>query len=303
MRRVSVVVIILLGVILGLCRFLPDENMHLVFCDVGQGDAILAWENSTQLLIDAGPDEKVLECLEKYVPWWDRRLEFVLATHPDVDHIGGLEPVFRQYNVGDLITNGDTRKTSVFRRFQTLVQTNKHRPDSLIIGKTGDKMSISPNLSIKILSPLVGSDSGMPPNEHNTETGLLDLRTNIEQKDEQYNHRSIALLLTLASTKTLMMGDLDELGELALMQEGLIENVNILKVAHHGSKSSTQPQFLSYSKPEISVLSLEENNPYGHPSDRVLSDLGVFGSKIFRTDQLGNIHFVISDDKIWLASD
>ncbi|MFH2021761.1 MAG: MBL fold metallo-hydrolase [Patescibacteria group bacterium] len=303
MRKTIATLSICLGVILGFVGHFPDGKSHIVFCDVGQGDAILIWEGNHQLLIDAGPDDKALECLEKYIPWWDNQLEVVVATHPDTDHVGGLEPVFRQFAVNYLIMNGDTKQTSVFRRFQTLIQTKEYSPKQLIIGGKGLQFELSLNISIKILSPLVDLSRSPPQNTPFSETQLLDVLPNIEQKDEQQNNRSIVILLTVGQTKSLMMGDIEASGETALMVEGLIPNVNILKVAHHGSKSSTSPSFLSLARPEISVLSLGENNPYGHPSNRVVSDLGVFGSQILRTDQMGDIHLVIDGQQIRLVND
>jgi len=303
MFKLMLAVILCFGAISAVCDYLPEENLHMVFCDVGQGDAILVWEADRQLLIDAGPDDKILECLAEYVPWWDDSLEFVVWTHPDIDHVGGLEPVFRQYEVDYLITNGDTKQTSVFERFQSLIQRKEYSPKQLIIGGKGLNLEVSENISIKILSPQVDTDQWPPQNVPLSETQLLDVLNVIEQKDEQINSRSIAILLTVGPTKALMMGDVDTVRETALISEGLIPDVNILKVAHHGSKYSTSTPFLAIARPEISVLSLEENNPYGHPSDRVVSDLRAIGSKILRTDQLGNIHLLLDDEEIKLIND
>src|SRR3990167_10041666 len=93
----------LVGLSLG---YAPDGQLHLIACDVGQGDGILAIYKDTQILIDGGPGEGVLECLGRYVPFWDRELELVVLTHPQLDHYGGLIEVFKRYNVDTFLVNG-----------------------------------------------------------------------------------------------------------------------------------------------------------------------------------------------------
>src|SRR3990167_3526151 len=98
--------ILLLGLIGLSIGNAPDAKLHLIACDVGQGDGILAVYKDTQVLIDGGADESILECLSKYVPFWDRQLELVVLTHPQLDHYGGLIEVFRRYSVDTFLANG-----------------------------------------------------------------------------------------------------------------------------------------------------------------------------------------------------
>ena len=104
-------------------RTWPDQQAHLIFCDVGQGDATLIVSGSNQVLIDGGRHRQAaLSCLEKYVPFWDRRLELMIATHADADHIGGLPAVLEHYAVQQVITNSYNKETQVFSRFKNAVR-------------------------------------------------------------------------------------------------------------------------------------------------------------------------------------
>ncbi|MCX6706233.1 MAG: MBL fold metallo-hydrolase, partial [Candidatus Woesebacteria bacterium] len=85
---------------------LPDKNLHIVTCDVGQGDATLLIYGNTQVLIDGGPNNKVLDCLGKYIPFWDRKIEAVILTHPDSDHYAGLIEVIKRYKIDNYLDNG-----------------------------------------------------------------------------------------------------------------------------------------------------------------------------------------------------
>lgn len=111
--------LILLLILLWTAVFsLPDNKLHLIFCDVGQGDAILISYQKTQILIDGGPDNRVLSCLSRHLPFWDRRLEVVILTHPEEDHFGGLIDVIKRYNLKYLISSSwpeGGRKTTVLK--------------------------------------------------------------------------------------------------------------------------------------------------------------------------------------------
>lgn len=103
----------LMGVLL-IWQQRPDSYLHVVVCDIGQGDAILLSFGFTQMLIDAGPDEKVLSCLREYMPFWDRHLEFIVATHADQDHIGGMTAVLSHFSVGTLVLTDQSKQNAGF---------------------------------------------------------------------------------------------------------------------------------------------------------------------------------------------
>lgn len=296
MKKV-IVVWLLVATFLAWKGYYQAQAPRLVICDVGQGDAILVTDWSKQLLVDAGPDLAVLECLERYLPWWDQRLEAVVATHPDNDHVGGLSAVFQSFRVLTFIHNGDSKQTTDFLSLERLLQRKDTRPKRSLLTQAGDKFQLTPIINFSTLSPRVGVKSKEPENGRKSETKLSDVEGNFAAKTDQYNDRSIALFLTINHLKVLLMADVEEPGEIALLESGLIQEVNVLKVAHHGSKSSTSPRFLAQAKPEISALSLGENNQFGHPSPQVLANLAQIGSKTLRTDQHGDIIFNIIGQK------
>src|SRR3989344_4638725 len=95
-----------------------DKNLHLIACDVGQGDGILIYYQSTQILIDGGPDSKILDCLGKYVPFWDRHIEAVILTHPQLDHYGGLIEVVRSYEVENFVASTLESETEAYQELK-----------------------------------------------------------------------------------------------------------------------------------------------------------------------------------------
>src|SRR3990167_5984157 len=106
---IQFLVLVAVGVCLAIFQ-LPDSNLHIVACDVGQGDAILILKGSGQILTDGGPNNKVLTCLSKYMPFWDRDIELVISTHPDADHSTGLIDVVKRYNVGTFLTRAPEKE-------------------------------------------------------------------------------------------------------------------------------------------------------------------------------------------------
>lgn len=126
MRKAGWVLLLLVGILVWICvAGLPDEKLHVVTCDVGQGDAILIFKGNTQVLIDGGSGRAVLECLTKYVPFYDRRLEVVVATHPDGDHVGGLEYVIKRYSLVYFVSTPIGKETGVVERLNKLVKDRK----------------------------------------------------------------------------------------------------------------------------------------------------------------------------------
>lgn len=277
-----------------------DSYLHIIFCDVGQGDAILVSHLSTQLLIDGGKDEKVLECLEKNMPFWDKKLEVIVATHPDADHIGGLVHVFNHYSTNLIVTNGMMKETTDFDEFKKVVSRKLSAKTRHLQLHQGDAGTIGSEIYFSVLSPRVASSNNPLIIAGFPETQLWDKQSVATNISENTNDGSIVLLLEYKSTSILLTGDLEKSGELALASQGLLAEVDILKVGHHGSKTSTSPEFLQMVRPEISVISSGKNNQFGHPNPETLAALRTHSSLIYRTDEHGTLHFVSDGETIWL---
>ncbi|MEA2056486.1 MAG: hypothetical protein U9O78_02085 [Patescibacteria group bacterium] len=275
----------------------PDDQLHIVTCDVGQGDAILITKGFWQMLIDGGPNDSVLSCLNKKMPFWDRSIEVVVVTHADKDHIGGLPQVFANYRVANTYIS-DFKETEIYQKLFEALKDEQHKGMRLKTAFLGQKISLSQHLQIKILYPT--PNFSYVKNMQlvlGTETYLSDrLAENIE-KNEDSNDRSIGIYMQYKHLEVLLLGDLSKKGEIALKQKGMINKIEILKVGHHGAKTSSDWSFLRTAQPEISLISCGLNNKHGHPSWETMRKLRQLPSAIFDTSEDGTIE-LISDGEV-----
>ena len=276
---------LIVALVLGAVLVYPDQDLHLIFCDVGQGDAILITQGTTQVLIDGGPNQKVLSCLANHLPFWDRTIEMIILTHPDNDHLGGLPDVIERYNVTQLISHGLINNTAIFWAFREKV-LEKNIP--VFLPRTGDKVQLA-GIVLKVLFPQEKmGDELVWQKEVDTQV----LGTHLYP--ENTNEASIVTLLSYGDFDVLLPGDIGS------QNEGVIEadkEIEVLKVAHHGSKYSTSEEFLEQIKPKLAIISVGKNS-FGHPTSEVLGRLRDLGVEILRTDINGEIE-VVSDGKTW----
>lgn len=268
--------ILILILILAAIFQLPDNQLHLVFCDVGQGDAILISQGSNQILIDGGPGQSVLGCLSNHLPFWDREIEVVVATHPEADHITGLIDVIERYNVKQFVVNSLGKESAVFAEFRTAVL---NEGSDIYFPKEGDRIKIN-SLELLVFWP-------------QSQEKVLGATTVVQG----VNETSIVLKLSFGSFDALLTGDISTKVESQLD----LEDVEVLKVAHHGSKYSTSKEFLEQTQPELAVISVGKN-PFGHPTSEVIERIGELGIKLLRTDEEGEIE-VVSDGRGWYTKD
>ena len=253
-----------------------DGNLHIIFCDVGQGDAIfIRSPQGADILIDGGPDERVLTCLGNNMPFWDRDIELVFATHPDADHIAGLESVLKTYTVKSFNTSKKSSSTQVFKRIQELIKS-KNIPLRFVYA--GDTFTLSDGLVIKHLWPtqeFVLQDT----------TGSMDT-----------NSFSLVQLVSFGKFKTLLTGDIEYQILNTLFGSSL--NIDIFKLPHHGSKTGVDDMTLSLITAKLGIISAGENNRYNHPHQSVLDFLKKYNLEHKRTDIDGEIE-VLSDGLTW----
>ena len=270
---------------------LPDNRLHLVFCDVGQGDAILITYKQTQILVDGGPNNKVLGCLADNIPFWDRTLEMVILTHPEADHFSGLIDVIKRYNVKQFVVNSIIPESTGlpsealpaggaklgFWEFYQVVLDEKV---NIYSPQAGDRLKIGP-IELLVLWP--------KEKLGNQELWLGKL-----------NETSIVLQLSFGNFDTLLTGDIDFDVEKQVNLSRQRGEIEVLKIAHHGSKYSTGEEFLKKIKPQLAVISVGKNS-FGHPTKEVIEKLRDLDIKILRTDQEGEIR-VVSDGKNWYTA-
>jgi competence protein ComEC len=276
---------------LSLIKIWPDMNVHVVFCNVGQGDAILISYQFTQLLIDSGPDSKVLKCLQKNIPFLDKTLEIVIATHPDKDHIGGFPAVFGQYKVNDFFLLGVAKNTNDFKAFRNEVIKLQHQGTKLWF-PNHQVLKIGNTMELEIITPRENIGNNNLFSANLTETQLSAYFEDHAAKYQSINDVSIATLLKVGKYKHLLMADVETPGELALTRSKVLTKVDVLKAGHHGSKTSTTQALLDQIQPEYVVISSGKNNRYGHPHPEVVNRIEALSSKILRTDELGQIEWI-----------
>lgn len=236
---------LVLGVVFNLSR-IPDSNLHIVFCDVGQGDSALMIWGKLEILFDTGPDTgRELQCLDKHMPWGDRVIEVVVISHPQKDHNGALKDVLKRYKVGKLVESA----------------------------RVGDVIRYK-EIEIEIVN------------------GNIDSEGKVLGID---NDSSLVSLVKYRNFSTLITGDISSKQELAMIESGVLKKINLLKVAHHGSKYSSTDKFLEMITPKIAVVSVGANNNYGHPNGGTLIRLDTVGAMVFRTDLQGEIEVVVDD--------
>ena len=239
------------------------------FFDVGQGDAIfIETPERNQILIDGGPSSSILEKLGKEMPFWDRSIDLIILTHPERDHMAGLIEVLKKYKVENILWTGILRDTAEFQEWLKLIKEEKAQ---IFIAKAGQRVT-DQNIILDILYPF----------------------ESLEGKEfKESNNTSIIGKLTFNKNSFLFTGDAYKSAEEKLIKRQSDISSNVLKVAHHGSKTSTSNKFLEEVSPEIGVISVGENK-YGHPHQEVLERFKKYGIKILRTDLDGDIK-IISD--------
>lgn len=275
MRNRKIIYIFLLALLIlalvlaGIVFVQKSQELKIIFLDVGQGDAILIEQGSKQILIDGGPSgQALLEKLGNYVPFWDRSIEMIIATHPDADHITGLVDVMQNYKVEVVMETQAQSESQIFKRFQDLIQEKKIET---VDAQRGERINLADNTAMEILNP-------------SPETSISSQDTNAS---------SIVAQLIFGDNKFLFTGDLPQEQEAALINNKL--NSRVLKGAHHGSKYSTSNEFLKAVAPEDAVISVGKNNRYGHPAAETIERLKNKNIRILRTDEMGDIEYACMD--------
>ncbi|MGI5825798.1 MAG: ComEC/Rec2 family competence protein [Patescibacteria group bacterium] len=265
----------------------PDAKSHVVFCDVGQGDAILLYQGFTQVLIDGGPNDKVLDCLSDNMPFFDKTLEMVILTHPDADHLTGLDSVLDKYSVKHFVSGPEGADSSTYQAFMTKVglgENNAQTRGNLKVINTyaGDKLRVA-GLEFLTLWP---AKDWLTEKIELPKGPVLGART----EHKNLNDFSLVFLAKVKDKTILLMGDADSRVQSDIVISDSLKQIDILKYAHHGSKTGMREDFLAKLKPKEAVISVGKNN-FGYPSSEALSLLEKFGAKIRRTDVEGEIHY------------
>lgn len=258
-----------------------DRQTHIVFCDVGQGDASLIRIGSMDILVDAGPKSYVLECLGRYMPFYDKTIELVLISHPQKDHMEGLISVLDSYTVKAIGLSeadaDDTLSKSLHKKLQS-VGIPIYRLSA------GNHLSLQ-DASIRILWP--------------SQTFIQEHSLSLYQPGRgnkvaiDLNDTSLIFQFVQGSHSVLYTGDaspkiLDHFTETDDLRS------EILKVPHHGSKNGLTRNFLLLADPTLSVISVGKHNAYKHPSREILDLFRALNKHFVRTDIVGSYEITFS---------
>ena len=277
-----IVVVLLVG---QLAATSADGRLHVYALDVGQGDAIMVvTPNGHQLLVDGGADsETTLAAIGPLIPASDRSLDVVAATHLDADHVGGLLGVLHRYRADVVLQGSVTPDSALYPQWQSVV-TDRKRPALTL--HAGHRVALGDGVMLEVLSPA----SGQPP------AGVR--RTS--------NNGSLVLRLSYGEIAFLFTGDIEADAERHLVasnRDGL--RADVLKVAHHGSRTSSTREFLRAVAPLSAVISSGHDNRFGHPHpdviDRLASSIGE--SNIFLTARDGTVEYISDGVNLWVKTD
>lgn len=271
--RLFIVVLILLGI--SLYYFQEPKNLEVNFFDVGQGDAIfIKTPNHQKILIDGGPDNKIIYKLGHNLPFYEKEIDLMILTHPHADHLTGLIEILKRYKVKKIISTGVMHKTPEYIEW---LEEIKKQDVPMEIAKAGQVINFGENLQMEILYP------------------FLDLAS---KEVENLNNTSIVSKLTFGKTSFLFTGDAGSEVEQELIESKTNLKADVLKVAHHGSKDATSQKFLDKVQPKYAVISVGEKNMFGHPSRAVINRLERMNVQIFRTDKDGDIKILSDGEKV-----
>lgn len=238
-----------------------EDELEVHFIDIGQGDCTLIKLGDKAMLIDAGNNgygSQVRRYLEKTGV---EKLDYVIGTHPDSDHIGGLDVVIYNFECGKIFMPDCSKDT---KTYDDVIQTVKNKNYKITSPKAGEKYRLG-EAEFTILAPL----------HYNY--------------DDNYNDCSIAIMLQYGENKFLFTGDCEEAAELDMIKSNADLDADVFKLAHHGSRTANTTEFLNAVTPEYAVISCGEGNTYGHPHSAALNDLRKMGAKVYRTDEQGTI--------------
>jgi beta-lactamase superfamily II metal-dependent hydrolase len=250
--------------------FSSRAELRVVALDVGQGDGILVeFPSGNRWLIDGGPDERVIEILDRLMPFSERRLNGIILTHPHADHVTGLIHVLRRYDVERVLLSTATHTTPEYLEFLQEMREQK-------IGVTF------------VNHPFVwsGEDNRVP-----WQWEFLYPERDISEPVSDLNAVSVVSRLTFGRQSFLFMGDATNEVEDLLVKQGRDLRAAVLKVGHHGSATSSGADFLQAVRPQYAVISVGAENKFGHPSPLTLKRLNAVGTEIYRTDERGWVEF------------
>ena len=243
-------------------------SLTLFVFDIGQGDAIFIESPSgNQILVDGGPDDALPARLSEVMPFWDHSIDLIVLTHPHADHLDGLLAVLKRYDVGMVLESGVNHTIPEYGEWASELA---RRRITRVVGRRGQLVRLGGGAALRVLAPFRDYDGASVKNVHEA---------------------TLVTELVFASSTALLMGDAEAALERQIVASGDDLHAEVLKVGHHGSKTSTSAALLAAVRPKFAVISVGRKNRYGHPHQEVLDRLEAAGVRVFRTDRDGTTTF------------
>jgi competence protein ComEC len=262
---------------------MPDDRLHVSFFDVGQGDSILIQTPSGQnILIDGGPDSQKINLeLSERLPFWDRTIDLMVSTQPQADHVTGLVEVLQRYNVGQVLESGVSYDSSIYQEWCSFVEDKGIEHD---VACAGQEIDFGDGVKMEVLNP----------------PAIL-----WQETSDDVDNNGVVLRLSWGNVSFLFTADIRADTELELIRQRANLKSTVLKVAHHGSDTSTSEHFLAAVDPEVAVICVGADNPYGHPHqeivDRLTDRLGE--ENVYLTSTNCTIEFITDGETLWVKTD
>ncbi len=249
---------------------LPDEKLRVSLLDIGQGDSILITTPGHQrILVDGGPDLSLLMRLGEVLPFFDRRIDLLILTHQDSDHITAFPALLRRYNIQRILLTGTANMNS---RYEAFLDAANKSGTEIIIAESNHDLDLGEGVMLDVLWPIASI---------------------FGEEVKETNNASIVAKLIYKDHEILLTGDIEEKTEEALLKAGYDLRADILKVPHHGSKTSSSTGFLLAVDPDLALISVGRENTYGHPHPSVLARYEQLKIPVRRTDQEGGIEVIL----------
>jgi DNA internalization-related competence protein ComEC/Rec2 len=250
-----------------------SSYLKVHFIDVGQGDSILVQSpNNKNMLIDAGDNDSGNTVVSYLKEQGVEKIDILIGTHPDSDHIGGMDRVIDSFDMGTVYMPKISKSTKTFSDVMKELKRKKLKIDKPV---AGEDIDFDPAMEVKILAP------------------------NSVQYDDTNNY-SIVLKVSYGKTSFLLTGDAEDISEEEMLKKGYDLKANVLKVGHHASKSSTTPEFLRAVSPKYAVISVGKGNKYGHPHKKTMKKFKDGNIEVYRTDKDGTLIFESDGNKVSL---
>lgn len=237
-----------------------QSDMQVHFIDVGQGDSVLIQTpTGKNILIDGGPPKAGKKVIDYLRAHHIEIIDLLIATHPDIDHIGGLPDIMKAFNIKHILESGKSHITMTYAKYVNQIR-QQHIP--LTTAKLNEKLTLDHLLDIQIL--------------------------NAYEKGKNMNESSIVLRVLYDQVSFLLTGDVGHQIEAKLVEQFNIKS-DVLKIGHHGSKTSTSFEFLRRVNPKTAIITYSKKNDYGHPVGHVIANLNRLGINIYSTGVYGDV--------------